>query len=100
MAKTPETPATSELTEGQSSDPTLGARRLLVLVVSFALGFVLSAAALVVFPAVFNKPQVPFDAVVPISVLQLPLLPLATIPTGLLVMIWIDYFMGTKIVPD
>jgi len=100
MAKTPETPTTPEVTEGQTADPTLGARRLLVVVISFAVGFALSAAGFVVFPALFNKPAVPFDALLPISILNVPLLPLTTLPVGLLFMIWIDYFMGTKIVPD
>ena len=102
MAKTTETPASTkpEIAEGQANDPTLGVRRLLAWVIAFALGGVATVVGFYVFPAVFGKPPVPLDALLPISVLNIPLLPLTALPFGLFFLIWIDYFMGTKILPD
>lgn len=90
----------AEVTETEQRDPTLGPRRLLVVVLSFALGGVLTAVSMAVFPGLFGKPPIPLDALLPISFVEVPLLPLAALPFGLLVMIWLDYFMGTKIVVD
>lgn len=100
MTDKPTTTTTAEVAETEKRDTTLGVRRLLVLVISFGLGTLVSLAGLWVFPALFGKPTMPLDAAVPISVLNIPLVPLAALPLGLFFMIWVDYFMGTKIVPD
>lgn len=100
MANKPDTQPVADTPETPAPDPILGARRLLVWVLGFVLGGVLAALSFVVFPGLFNKPVIALDAVVPISTLDLPLLPLVTIPLGFLCVIWLDYFMGTKILPD
>lgn len=95
-ATTPENAAVEE----EKQDPTLGARRLLVLILSLILGVAGTAGGMYGFPVLFGKAPMPIDAQVPISVLEIPLLLLGAIPFGLFFMIWLDYFMGTKIVRD
>lgn len=80
--------------ERTSGDRTLTARRLLVWAISFALGGAVSALIMIFLL------RVELSVAVPISNYQVPLLPLVTIPMGLLFMIWIDYFMGTRIVAE
>ncbi len=75
-------------------DSTLRARRILAVVLSFVLGGVV-VALLILF---FLKTDL--GATFPISTIELPLLPVATLPMALLFLIWIDYFMGTGIVVD
>ncbi len=75
-------------------DPTLGVRRLLAVVISFVLGGGV-VALLILF---YLKTDL--GATFPISVVEVPLWPIATLPMGLFFLIWIDYFMGTKIVVD
>ena len=75
-------------------DRTLTARRILVVVISFVLGAVVVALGIIFFL------KTGLDATFPISSVEVPLLPLATLPMGLFFMIWLDYFMGTKIVVD
>jgi hypothetical protein len=81
-------------------DPTLRARQLLAWVISFAVGGIGSAAGFYILPGIFGKPIIPLTARLPISFVEIPLLPLAALPAGLFVLIWVDYFMGTKILPD
>ena len=84
---------TNGTTEPQR-DPTLTARRLLAFVISFALGGVVVALAILFYL------KTGLDATFPISTVEIPLLPIAALPMGLFFLIWIDYFMGTKIVVD
>ncbi|CAG0974450.1 hypothetical protein ANRL4_01481 [Anaerolineae bacterium] len=84
----------------EKQDPTLNARRLLVWVVAFGVGAVISAVLFYVFPALFGKPSIPLDARLPISFVEVPLLPLCALPMGFFLVIWLDYFMGTQILPD
>ncbi len=100
MANKPDAQPVADAPETPAPDPVLGARRLLVWVLGFVLGGLLAALSFAVFPGLFNKPAIALNATVPISVLELPLLPLVTLPLGFLCVIWLDYFMGTKILPD
>ncbi len=78
----------------ETKDPTLGPRRLLAVVISLVLG------AVVVALGIFLILKTDLGATFPISDREVPLWPLATIPMALFFLIWIDYFMGTKIVVD
>jgi hypothetical protein len=75
-------------------DRTLRARQWLVVVLSFALGTVITAVCQIVLL------RVGLDVTFPVSSWEVPLIIAATIPMGFLLMIWLDYFMGTKILPD
>ncbi len=91
MAETPANGSPSETPR----DSTLVARRVLAFVISFALGaIVIALLILIVLKA--N----PFTATIPISTVNVPLWPLATIPMGLLFLIWVDYILRTGIVVD
>jgi hypothetical protein len=87
----------AQLTNGATEperDSTLRARRLLAVVLSFVLGGV-SVALLIFFWL-----KTDLAATFPISTVEVPLWPLATLPMALFFLIWIDYFLGTKIVVD
>ena len=75
-------------------DSTLGARRLLAVILSFVLG------GIVVALLIFFWLKTDLAATFPISTIELPLWPIATLPMALFFLIWIDYFLGTKIVVD
>ena len=75
-------------------DNTLTARRILVVVLSFIIGAIVVALGIIFFL------KTGLDATFPISAFEIPLWPLATLPMGLFFMIWLDYFMGTKMVVD
>jgi hypothetical protein len=75
-------------------DSTLRARRLLAFVISFALGGIVVALVILFYL------KTGLGATFPISTVEVPLWPLATLPMGLFFLIWIDYFMGTGIVVD
>ena len=77
-----------------NADRTLGPRRALVVVISFVLGAIVVALGIIFFL------KTGLDATFPISSVEVPLLPLATLPMAFFFMIWLDYFMGTKIVVD
>ena len=77
-----------------TGDRTLGPRRALVVIISFVLGAVVVALGILFFL------KTGLDATFPISSVELPLWPIATLPMALFFMIWLDYFMGTKIVVD
>ena len=74
---------------------TLTTRRVVAIVASIALGAVAVALAIL-----FYLKTDPLTATLPISTLNIPLWPLATIPMSLFFLIWIDYLMGTRIVAD
>ncbi len=91
MAETPANGSPSETPR----DSTLVPRRILAFVISFGLGaIVIALAILIVLKA--N----PFTATIPISTVNVLLWPLATIPMGLLFLIWVDYILRTGIVVD
>src|SRR5438128_1109789 len=68
-----------------SGDTTLGARRLLAWIISFVLGGGVTALG-ILFVLKTNL----FDTI-PISTIELPLLPVAALPMGLFFLIWVDY---------
>jgi hypothetical protein len=80
----------------EKRDPTLRLRRLVAFILSFALG-ALTVALLEIF--VLKVPA--FSASFPIAFIpEVPLWPLVTLSMGFFFLIWIDYFMGTGILPD
>ncbi len=81
-------------------DNTLQARRILVWVLAVVLGGAVTAASFTFVPALWGKEPIPLDAVLLISFVNVPLLPLTALPVALLLLIWLDAFMGTKILPD
>lgn len=85
--------AESSSEAGERKDPTLNARRLLVWGLSFVLGVAATGLAML-------ATRIPLDGTLPISFLNIPMLPLAAIPAGLFFVIILDIFMGTRIVPD
>lgn len=87
------TPAAANTPAEAPADTTLSARRLLVWVLAFVIGGVVSALVMV-------GTRIPLDATLLLSFINIPFLPLVAIPAGFFFVIWIDYFMGTKIVPD
>jgi hypothetical protein len=84
----------TEETQEPTGDRTLRARRILVWVLSFALG------GLVVSLVTLFYLKTHLLATFPISNVEVPLVPITTLPVGLFFLIWLDYFMGTKIVVD
>lgn len=85
--------AESSSETGERRDPTLNARRLLVWGLGLVTGVVVTALGML-------ATRIPLDAALPISFLNIPMLPLAAIPAGLFFVIILDIFMGTRIVPD
>jgi hypothetical protein len=83
-------------------DPTLRPRQIMVWVISFVLSLVFGALILqVIVPAIWpNNGRIPLNATIPISFLDLPLLPLMAIPLTLFFVIWIDYFFHARVVND
>lgn len=78
----------------ENRDATLGARRLLAVIIAAILGGITVALGIIFFL------KAPLMDTIPISTVEVPLLPLAALPMSLFYLIWIDYFMGTKIVVD
>ncbi len=76
------------------ADPTLLPRRVLVWALSALLAGT-TVALIITFVLKTN-----LGATVPISFVEIPLLPLAAFPLTLFYMIWVDYFLGTRIVKD
>lgn len=72
-------------------------RRLVVWVASMALGFIIAAAFITLV-----LPWMGPNAGNPISIQKYGTLYFLTtaIPLGLIFVVWLDYFMGTKILPD
>jgi len=83
-------------------DPTLRPRQILVWVISFVLAFISVVLILqVIVPAIWpNNGSIPLIAYIPISFLDLPLVPLMLIPLTLFFVIWVDYFFHTRVVND
>jgi hypothetical protein len=95
MSNAPVQPAGSSAPDAASAaDRTLRARQLLVVVLSFAIGGAITAIAQITLL------RVDLSVTFPVSSWEVPLIIAATIPMGFFVMIWLDYFMGTKILPD
>lgn len=84
----------TEETQEQTGDRTLRARRLLVWVISTLLGFVTVSAVTLFYL------KAGLDATFPISTVEVNLVLVTTLPMALFFMIWLDYFMGTKIVSE
>ncbi len=91
MAETPANGSPSETPR----DSTLVARRVLAFVISFGLGALVVALAILIILKVS-----PFTATIPISTVNILLWPIATIPMGLFFLIWVDYILRTGIVVD
>lgn len=87
--------APKESSDAVANDPSLVGRRIVAFIISFALG-----TAVVGLLIIFYL-KTGLDASFPIAFIpNVPLLPLAALPTGFFFLIWVDYFMGTKIIPD
>jgi hypothetical protein len=80
--------------ESTNNDSNLGLRRLIAAVIAFTLAAVVVAAGIILYL------KTGLNATFPISDREVPLWPLATLPMGLFFLIWLDYFMNTKIVVD
>ena len=85
-------PNTSEST---SNDPSLVGRRIVAFIISFALGGIVVALGIIFFLKTDLSASFPM-AFIP----NVPLFLVAGIPAGFFFLIWVDYFMGTKIIPD
>ncbi len=81
-------------TETVNNDPSLVGRRIVAFIISFAL-----AAAVVAAGIIFYL-KTDLTASFPMAFVNVPLLPIAALPAGFFFLIWVDYFMGTKIIPD
>ena len=83
-------------------DPTIQPRQILVWVISAVLAVITAIVLLqVVVPAIWpNNGRIPLNASIPISFLDLPLLPVMIIPLTLFFVIWVDYFFHAKVVND
>lgn len=93
MSNKPTAPATPEA-EPKPVDPTLLPRRVLVWILSAGIGGTLIALGI----KFFLKTEL--NATVPISFIEVPLLPLAAFPMTLFVMIWVDALFRTHILND
>ncbi|HVO72047.1 MAG TPA: hypothetical protein VMT24_18485 [Aggregatilineaceae bacterium] len=85
--------ATTNLPEAQT-DRTLTTRRVIAFGLAIALGLITSALGILLIL------KAGLDATVPISFVEIPLLPLAALPLTFFFLIWVDYFMKTNILPD
>ena len=88
--------------EQAKPDQGLTIRRTVVWIASFVLALIGGVLILqVIVPAIWpNNGRIPLDAVIPISFLNIPLLPIIAIPMTILIMIWLDFFFRTRIVND
>lgn len=78
-----------------SNDSSLVARRIVAFIISFVLGFAVVGAGIITFLKTDIWASFPM-AFIP----NVPLFIVAGIPAGFFFLIWVDYFMGTKIIPD
>jgi hypothetical protein len=87
-------------TEGSAAEPTadsmLGPRRLIAFAISIILGMAVVAVGILAWLKTDLGATIPLSGLFPV----VPLWPLAGLPMSLFFLIWIDYFMGTKIVVD
>ncbi len=86
---------TSDAAAEPKNDPTLGPRRVVAFILAFALGFGTISAGIILFLHTGLGASFPM-AFIP----NVPLLPMAGIPMGFFFLIWVDFFMGTRILPD
>lgn len=88
--------------EQPARDTGLLIRRAVVWIVSLILALVVGALILqVIVPAIWpNNGRIPLDALIPISFVNIPLLPIMAIPLTILFMIWLDFIFRTRIVND
>lgn len=93
MSDKPEVSSAATPQSADKSDASLNARRLLVWAISIGTGVVLTVITLILV-------DIPLDATLLISFVEVPFLPLAALPMVLLCFIWVDYFFGTRILPD
>jgi hypothetical protein len=94
MTLQPAASATPDETGKPAEDRSLMARRVLVWVLSFVIGAVVTALCQIFLL------RVGLDVTFPLSSWEVNLLLFATIPMGFFILIWLDYFMGTRILPD
>lgn len=94
MSDVQTTPSKQPDQAAPTKDPTLTPRRLLVAFLSLGLGVLITAFVIT------NVLKADLFATEPISNWEIPVLVLAAIPVSLLVLLWLDYFMGTKLLPD
>jgi hypothetical protein len=90
----------SDVQTNQTSEPRrdsgLRARRVVAFVISIVLGFGIVVA---LEPIVLKVPS--FTASFPLAFLpEVPLWLVAGVSLGFFFLIWVDYFMGTGILPD
>ncbi|MFQ3534587.1 MAG: hypothetical protein SNJ58_01800 [Aggregatilineales bacterium] len=93
MSDKPEVSSAAPPQRADKPDAALNARRLLTWAISAATGGVLTVITLILT-------NIPLDATLLISFVEVPFLPLAALPMVLLCFIWVDYFLGTRILPD
>jgi hypothetical protein len=93
MSDKPEVSAAAKPQSSEKTDASLNARRLLTWAISAGTGVVLTIIVLLLV-------NIPLDATLLISFVEVPFLPLAALPMVLLCFIWVDYFLGTRILPD
>jgi len=99
---TDKTTAATPAEEQPKVEPGLMLRRVIVWIVSFILALIIGALILqVVVPAIWpNNGRIPLDALIPISFVNIPLLPIMAIPLTIFIMIWVDFIFHTRIVND
>jgi hypothetical protein len=90
----------SDVQTTQTSEPKrdtgLIARRTIAFIIAFVLGF---GIVLVLEPVILKVP--PTTASFPLAFLpEVPLWIVAGVSLGFFFLIWVDYFMGTGILPD
>ncbi len=93
MSDKPEVTSAATPQTTEAPDVALNARRLL----AWALAIITGGALTVV---TFLATNIPLDSTLLISFVEVPFLPLAGLPMVLLCFIWVDYFLGTRILPD
>jgi hypothetical protein len=93
MSDKPELSSAAAPQPAERVDASLNARRLLTWAISAGTGVVLTMIVLTLV-------NIPLDATLLISFVEVPFLPLAALPMVLLCFIWVDYFLGTRILPD
>ncbi len=82
-------------TTPETQDSGLGPRRVVAFILSIILGTAVTAVAIITLM------RTDLNASFPIAFINnVPLLPLGAIPMSLFFLIWIDFFMGTRILPD
>jgi len=97
------TPAVQPVDDSQpKAEPGLLLRRAIVWIVALIMAIVVGALILqVIVPAIWpNNGRIPLDALIPISFVNIPLLPIMAIPLTILFMIWLDFIFRTRIVND